>query len=107
MIHMKCIWFVYAQYIQTQLDKVKQEWNYHKIRSSKSCQVSEIPNQLYHLPESKGCISQGYSVTESGVTNDLAQRNYEDELGEVMSRKNKELEEYFHYIISSQQLSSI
>ena len=103
--NMKCIWFVYAQFIQTQLDEVKQEWNYHEIRYSKSCQVSGIPNHLYHLPESNGCISQGFRNTESDVTNALAQRNYEDELSEVMSRTNKELEEYFHYIISSQQLN--
>ena len=105
MFHMECIWFVYAQFIQIQLDEVKQEWNYHKIRYSKGCQVSGIPNQLYHLPESKGYISQGFRVTESDVTNALAQRNYEDELSEVMSRIIKELEEYFHYIISSQQLN--
>ena len=105
MFHMECICFVYAQFIQTQLDEVKQEWNYHKIRYSKGCQVSGIPNQLYRLPESKGYISQCYRVTESDVTNALAQRNYEDELSEVMRRTNKELEEYSHYIISSQQLN--
>ena len=33
----------------------------------KSCQVSESPNQSYHLRESKGYISQGYHVTESDV----------------------------------------
>ena len=105
MFHMECIWFVYAQFIQTELNEVKQEWNYHKIRYSKSCQVSGIPNQLNHFPESKGYISQGYRLTESDVTNALAQRNYEDEPSEVMSRKSKELQEYFHYIISSQQLN--
>ena len=105
MFHMECIWFVFAKFIQTQLDEVKQEWNYHKIRYSKGCQVSGIPNQLYHLPESKGYISQGFRITESDVTNALAQRNYEDELSEVMSRISKELQEYFHYIISSQQLN--
>ena len=31
MFHMESIWVVYAQFIQAQLDKVKQEWNYHKI----------------------------------------------------------------------------
>ena len=105
MFHKECIWFVYGQFIQTQLAEVKHEWNYHKIRYSKGCQVSGIPDQLYHLPESKGYISQGFRVTESNVTNALAQQNYEDELSEVMSRANKELEEYFHYIISSQQLN--
>ena len=96
MFHMECIWFVYAQFIQTELNEVKQEWNYHKIRYSKSCQVSGILNQLYHLPESKGYIFQGFRVTESDVTNALAQRNYKNELREVMRRTNKELEEYFH-----------
>ena len=60
---------------------------------------------LYHLPESKGYISQGCFVAEFDVTNALAERNYEDELGEVMGRTNKELEEYFHCIISSHQLN--
>ena len=46
MFHMECVWFVYVQFIQTQLDEVKQEWNYHKIRYSKVCQVSGILNQL-------------------------------------------------------------
>ena len=66
---MEYIWFAYAQFSQTQLDEAKEEWNYHKIRYSKDCQVSGIPNQLYHLPESKSYISQGYRVTESDVTN--------------------------------------
>ena len=101
MFHMECIWFVYAQFIETQLDEVKQEWNYHKIRCSKGCQVSGIPNQLYYLRY----ISQGFHVTESDVTNTLAPRNYEGELREVMRRTNKELEEYFHYTISTQQLN--
>ena len=96
MFYMECIWFVYAQFIQSQFHEVKQEWNYHKIRHPKDCQFSGIPNQLYHLPESKGYISQGYCVAESDVTNALAQRNYEGELGEVMRRANKKLEKYFH-----------
>ena len=69
MFHMEYRWFAYAQFSQTQLDEVKEEWIYHKIRYSKYCQVSGIPNQLYHLPESKGYISQGYRVTEPDVTN--------------------------------------
>ena len=39
------------------------------------------------------------------ISNTSAQRNYEDKLGEVMKKTNKELEEYFHYIIFSQQLN--
>ena len=102
MFHAECIWFVYTRFIQTSLDEVNQEWNYHKIRYSKGCQVSGIPNQLNHFPESKGYISQGYRLTESDVTNALAQRNYEDEPGEVMNRISKKLEDYFHSVSSHQ-----
>ena len=71
----------------------------------KGCQVSGSLNQLYHLPESKGYISQDYCVIEPDVTNALVQQNYKDEFGEVMSGTIKELEEYFYSIISSQQLN--
>ena len=105
MFHMECIWFGYAQFIPSQLDEDKLDWNHHEIRYSKSCYVSGTPNQLYHLPECRVYISQGYHVTESDVTNALAQRNYEDELDKVMNRTNKGLVEYFHDIISKQQLN--
>ena len=39
------------------------------------------------------------------ISNALAERNYEDEFVEVMNRTNKELEEYFYYIIFCQQLN--
>lgn len=75
MSHVSCVWFVYAQFIQSQLSNVKQDWKYHEIGYSKGCHISGIPNQLHHLPESKGCISQGYHVTESNFTIALAEKN--------------------------------
>ena len=42
MFHIECIWFVYAQFLQTELDKVKQEWNYHKISIRKVVKFLEF-----------------------------------------------------------------
>ena len=42
MFHIECIWFVYAQFLQTELDKVKQEWNYHKISIRKVVKLLEF-----------------------------------------------------------------
>ena len=50
-----------------------------------------------------GYISRGYHVIESDFKC-FSAANYENELGEVTNKTNKELEEYFHYIIFSQQL---
>lgn len=98
--------FVPALFIENQeWESVKQEWKFHKTSYSKSYHVSRILSKLYHLSEPKVYITQSYHVTESDVTNALAQWNYVDKLGEVMNRMNKKLQEYFHFIISSQQLT--
>ena len=44
MFHMEYVWFIHAQFIQTESDKVKQEWNYYKKNIFKNCQSSGIPN---------------------------------------------------------------
>ena len=62
----------FSNIVTYRLLKKMAEWNYHKIKYSKGCQVSGIPNQLNHLPESKSYISQGFRVTESDVTNALS-----------------------------------
>ena len=59
-VHMECIWFVYADFLQRKLDEIKNEWNLHTVRYTKGCQVSGIPNHLYYLPESKGYAPQGH-----------------------------------------------
>ena len=50
-IHMECIRFVYADFLQRKLDQVKNEWNFHTIRCTKGSQVSGIRNHLYYLPD--------------------------------------------------------
>ena len=53
---MPCI-FCHVQFIPTQLNDVKQACKHYKIVYSNSCHISGIPNQLYHVPKSKGYIS--------------------------------------------------
>ena len=100
---MPCI-FCHAQFIPTQLNDVKQAWK-HKIEYSNSCHISGIPNQLHHVSQSKGYISQAYHVTESDLTNAFLEKFFKDELGEVINRTNKDLKKFFDYIISRQQLN--
>ena len=70
-VHMECIWFVYADFLQRKLVIY--------IRYRKGCQVSGIPNQLYYLPESKGCAPQGHQLSEADIVRVLQQRNFEEE----------------------------
>ena len=67
-IQMECIWFVYSDLLQTDLDNVKNEWNDHYIRKSRNGVLAGIPNQLYYLPELKGFVNRGLDVTENHLT---------------------------------------
>ena len=49
-IHLECIWFVYADFLQSPLDEVVHEWNTHYIRSSRHDTVTGIPDVLFHVP---------------------------------------------------------
>ena len=45
---MECVWFVFSDFLQLDLDKVKHEWNSHFIRQYRHCTVPGIPSELYY-----------------------------------------------------------
>ena len=96
---------MYADFLQRKLDEVKNEGDLHTIRCTKGCQVSGIPNHLYYLPESKGYAPQGHQLSETDIVNVLQQRNFEEVLEQIVEGINSQLQEYFCYITSSQQMS--
>ena len=100
-VHMECIWFVYADFLQRKLDEIKNEWNLHTIRYRKGCQVSSIPNHLYYLLESKGYTPQGHQLSETDIVNVLQKRNFEEKFEQIMKGSNSQLQEYFRNIASS------
>ena len=53
-LHKEAIWFCFADLLQTDLDKVKEYWNSHRIRKSKHATVSGAPNMMFFLPEDFG-----------------------------------------------------
>ena len=104
-VHMECISFVYADFLQRKLDEVKNEWNPYTIRYTKGCQVSGIPNQFFYLPELKGYALQGHHLSEVDIVNIFQQMNFEEEFEQIMEESKSQLQEYFRYIASSQQMS--
>ena len=105
-VHMECIWFVHADFLQRKLDEVNNEWSLHTIRYTKGCQVSGIPNQLYYLPELKGDAPQDHQLSEADIANILQQRNFEEKFEQIMEGSKSQLQEYFRYISSIQHMSS-
>ena len=54
--------------------------------------------------ESKGYVHQGHQVSETDIVNVSQQRKIEEEFEEIMEGSNSQLEAYFRYIVSSQQI---
>ena len=82
------------------------ESSYNKIcKRITGIQVSGIPNHLYYLPESKAYTPQGHQFSETDIVDVLQQRNFEEEFEYIMKGSNSQLQEYFRYIGSSQQMS--
>ena len=72
---MECVWFVFSDFLQLELDKVKDEWNMHFIRQSRHNTVSGVPDELYYLPQTRGFVDCGFEVSADGIENILNQRD--------------------------------
>ncbi|XP_031557523.1 uncharacterized protein LOC116294125 [Actinia tenebrosa] len=53
-IHREALWFCFSDLLQSDLDKVKEYWNSHRIRKSKHATFSGVPDVVYFLPEDYG-----------------------------------------------------
>ena len=102
---MKCIWFVYADFLQLKLDEVKNEWNLHTRRFTEGRQDSGIPNQLHYVLELERYAPEGHQFSEADIVNTLQRRNFKEEFEEIMKGSKSYSQEYFHNIASVQQMS--
>ena len=53
-LHVECLWFCFSRVLQNDLDKVKEQWNSHKITKSPYNIVHGVPDIMYFLPENHG-----------------------------------------------------
>ena len=60
-LHMECVWFVFSDFLQLELDKVKDEWNIHFIRQPRHNTVSGVRDELYYLPQTRRFEDCGFS----------------------------------------------
>ena len=104
-LHMECVWFVFAKFLQTQLNEVKYEWNTHYIRRSRHDTIPGIPDVLYHLPALLGHENEKVIITPEQLHNLLNERNIILEATEVMSNNDEDLEQFFNYITQTEDFT--
>ena len=103
-LHMECVWFVFSDFLQLELDKVKHEWNMHFIRQSRHNSVSGVPDELYYLPNTRGFEDCGFEVSADDIEKILNQRDIYGQ-AELATDVDDELFEYFKYVVREEGLT--
>lgn len=101
-MHKEAIWFCFADLLQTDLDKVKEYWNSHRIRNSKHATVSGVPNMMYFLPEDFGHSDCLVPISPHKLTE--MENRFEGFDGED-DESNPVFHEYFQYVMDNNGLS--
>lgn len=101
-LHKEAIWFCFADLLQTDLDKVKEYWNSHRIRNSKHATVSGVPNMMYFLPEDFGHSDCLVPISPHKLTE--MENRFEGFDGED-DESNPVFHEYFQYVMDNNGLS--
>lgn len=87
------------------MDRLTLEWNSHYIRGqTRNDTVPGIPDILFHAPTISGYENQGNELINERVENLLAQRDIISEGREIMNTMDVELEDYFNYVIETENL---
>ena len=68
-IHTECVWFVYAEFVQKELNDVRHQWNTHYIRRSGPDTIPGIPDVLFFVPELSGCENKKIEITDDDMEN--------------------------------------
>ncbi|EDV19026.1 uncharacterized protein TRIADDRAFT_62526 [Trichoplax adhaerens] len=92
--HTECLHFCFESILQDELDMVKDQWNSHRIRRSRTNVVSGVPDIMYYLPhrfEAYNCMER---VSAPMITEMERNVNSED-IGENTGSMHVE---YFDYV---------
>ena len=102
---MECTWFTYSGLLQSELDRMREEWNTHTIRKSRHAKVCGIPDEMYYLSEFYGYEKRGKKVNDDVLRWVLNQRDIHDEAYGILNRCDGELVEYFRYLVAASGLT--
>ena len=98
---MECLWFSFHRVLQDELDKIKIQWNTHRIRRSRHSHVAGVPDALFFLPERSGGIQCKHDVTDMQIS------YLEEQLptdAERYEAENTVYQEYLFYLMNFHNL---
>ena len=103
--NLECLWFVFSQFLQQELNTMSEKWNNHYTRASKCSQVSGIPEQLFKFSEIKGFEDQGSFVSPEDIDGIKNELDIHTESEIVLNVEDEDLKAYFTYIVEQTDLT--
>lgn len=100
---MECVWFVFSQFLQSQLDNIMQQWNTHFIRKSQNHTIGGVPHEMYYLPEKFGYEHQGLVLVAEQIDQILQQKDIYEEANDAVN-VDQNLKAYFRYVVHREKL---
>ena len=91
---LECAWFVFSDFLQAELDKMKEEWNTHRIRRWSYAKVAGIPDEMYC-----GYKNCGIVISTKKINHILDDKDVHYEAHCLLNTCDKRLKQYFTHII--------
>lgn len=104
-VHMECVWFVFSDFLQDELNEVMFHWNTHYIRRSRHDTVGGIPDVLFFMPNATGHTDSKKEISDIEINSITAQRDIEAEADPILNEHDEDLFQYFRYVVNEEHLS--
>ena len=96
--HAECLWLCFSRILQNDLDKVKEQWNSHKVTKSQYSRVHGVPDIMHFLPEYHGHDECLVDVSQRQI-DEVEEHCQTEELGKNIYH------EYFVYVMKMEGLA--
>lgn len=100
---LKALWFIFPEFIETEIDEISARLNTHYIRKSTFDAVSRQPRELLFLPESFRNEHRGIYLTNEDIV--LEEDNFLLRVEKMIKAIDEEFYNHFRYVISQKGLS--
>ena len=101
----KYIWFSFVPLIQSELIKIKSEWNKQFLLKSRHNTVSGIPDVLYFLPQGVGYQDQVITVTGTEISDMIQKADLNMDQERSSCAVDLALQSYFDYVVQNENMA--
>ena len=97
-----CIWIMFGLHSPNFCRIILKQWNSHHIRRSQNHTISEVPDEMYYLPENFRYEPRRLVLNDKHVNNIFQQKNIYEEANNV-TEPHGDLQDYFWHVVNCEK----